>query len=794
MIKMFFLENSNSLIEASGNGSNFAQQGSLDWVALGRTQYSASIAVLGRLAKAGIDSLTVAFGQALCLRLPIGSHGEKVLAESMSKLTAKSIGADLIWFGIGVRHILREMVQTSQGCSLVALCAALTESHSTAVSALVLYEIAKQCGGPPELAPSLEQWEALIRVTASVFNQTTFGLRISQIAKFSESQSRTIPNLAPNPHPTDLAKLLLEIGRITEGSLQSISIQGGCCCSWIAAWADFLLGLRVLVRDSQGTVVYANFNVQETYAQVNIAFLHQDEGRMLVVQTSHVLRSGTEFIQKSFGRQRLSTIWGADYKFSCGRVQWDTMFSDTFGPSFQILFGRTNSSPSSSFGPLESHAPDLFLEYPQIVERIFALAAILLVNSNESSVCATSASRYCMRAMGSIPELRQWGTPTLSAIQVFCTIYGGEKLMLDCFHDVTTGETSTSLKNIAYEFIQYMHKLGALCGCAVHKKHLDGTSNGQMCLTRLALTILRAMVLLDHVVLDTPIQPTFHGLYSLFHSTAGKEHWPDTPSPEAITRDLDYTVIQTCSQAFSTTAAMFSSAEDWAFDIFGVVAQSDGKIYCYTQLLEGLTDDPQEAFKIHVGSGQIEYLSRPYRAVYDTSGQQEAFLGSSARKVEVVESIDSLASDTTSPRIESQLVVDEEPTHLCVRHRISTDSGHTFISPSAFYEQLQNATCYKRLSRIPEHEHASWSAVLSGGFKYILVHGEGLVVRSRRCHMLRPHRGNLLGRCVALSRTKDHVALVKTDEDLKIFARYWARLRDEDLQSSKPLTYFVLIS
>ncbi|KAJ8110875.1 hypothetical protein OPT61_g6393 [Boeremia exigua] len=92
----------------------------------------------------------------MCIRLPIGAHGERVLTQAMSTLAAKSCAADLLWFGTGVRQILRELVQTSQGCSLVALCAALTEGHSIAVSALVLYDIAKQTGGPQELQPSLE--------------------------------------------------------------------------------------------------------------------------------------------------------------------------------------------------------------------------------------------------------------------------------------------------------------------------------------------------------------------------------------------------------------------------------------------------------------------------------------------------------------------------------------------------------------------------------------------------------------------------------------------------------------
>lgn len=51
-------------------------------------------------------------------------------------------------------------------------------------------------------------------------------------------------NITPDiGHPADLARVLLSIGQVVQGTLQSVSLQGGCCCSWIAAWADFVLGL-----------------------------------------------------------------------------------------------------------------------------------------------------------------------------------------------------------------------------------------------------------------------------------------------------------------------------------------------------------------------------------------------------------------------------------------------------------------------------------------------------------------------------------------------------------------------
>lgn len=139
---------------------SFAQQGTVDWVALGQTQFSASIAILGRLSSAGIEPLTVAVRQAMCCKIPLGAHGEKVLSEAMASLKACSSFGDVIWFGVGVRHILRVLVQTAQGAFFVALCAALSESHSLSTSALVLYEMSNKSG-------SLKGAHALIRPMGS---------------------------------------------------------------------------------------------------------------------------------------------------------------------------------------------------------------------------------------------------------------------------------------------------------------------------------------------------------------------------------------------------------------------------------------------------------------------------------------------------------------------------------------------------------------------------------------------------------------------------------------------------
>lgn len=175
-------------------GSSFTQQGTVDWVALGQTPIQVTITVLGRLSSAGIEPLTVEFGRAMCSKIPLGAYGEKVLRGAMASLKACSSFGDVIWFGVGVRHILRILVQTAQGASLVALCASLSESHSLSTSALVLYEMSKQSGSPKELMPSFVQLEALVKVCASVLCSITFGIRVDQLLK-----------LAGYDHPTDVS-------------------------------------------------------------------------------------------------------------------------------------------------------------------------------------------------------------------------------------------------------------------------------------------------------------------------------------------------------------------------------------------------------------------------------------------------------------------------------------------------------------------------------------------------------------------------------------------------------------
>lgn len=59
-----------------GPPTRFSQQGQVDWVALGNSTVSATVAVFARLATARVDPQTVAIGHALAGGFRLSDHGK----------------------------------------------------------------------------------------------------------------------------------------------------------------------------------------------------------------------------------------------------------------------------------------------------------------------------------------------------------------------------------------------------------------------------------------------------------------------------------------------------------------------------------------------------------------------------------------------------------------------------------------------------------------------------------------------------------------------------------------------
>ena len=731
-------------------GSGFAQQGTIDWVSLGQTQFSASIAVLGRLSSAGVEPLTVAVGQAICASIPLGTHGEKVLAEEMSRLRACSSFGDVVWFGVGVRHILRLLVQTSQGASLVALCAGLSEGHNVSTSALILYEMAERFGGPRDLSPSFQQWEALVKVCSSVFSQSTLGPRIHQLLKLGGySRQHSVEQAG---HPKDMAEVLLAVGSVARGALKEISISGGSGCSWVAAYADQILGLKVAVRSDEGAMLWMNYDGSVDQGQISLQFCDRESTEAInCVGRMFYVRNGDEFIHQYFrGVESIHSTTMQGTPFLGGRVQWDSMFSETFGRDFEDLVNfSTPHRPSAPLIHDKLSAPD------DVFARLFIAGAAFLVFHTTEACRYRDITQFVLSALSSVPELRP------------CK----HRLLDPALHIIFSAMSIDELS------CQYRKSRGILARTYPSLDH--GQPPRTFCLAKVTETILAMTSLLGRLAMESSLLPKRSGILKIYN---------DLPMPldEKLSnrhggcalRDILYREVDLTSLNFQLARYVsIFSGEPAQYPIWpSISAISDGKVYCFIDTLQGLSDSFAKASMIHVGAGSIQAGNRLHDRVYDRDESREHHSSAcQAQHVKLVaKNLCPFTEDSTSTDLSIKAAV-EESVRLSFWYHISSKLGATFIAPGSFVQfQLREAVAFKLGTPMRKSDPTYGDESVNNDQYFSVIHGEGLAPKDYSTRIiLRPHYGNVLGRCVALMTSSRPVALLSCDSDFSQFMEFW---------------------
>lgn len=748
------------------NSSGFVQQGAVDWVALGQTTFTASVAILGRLSSAGIEPLTVAIGQAICSRIPLGVHGENVLKQAMAKLQACSSFGDVVWFGVGVRHVLRTLVQTSQGCSLVALCAALNEGHNRSTSALIIYEIARLCGSPQDISPSFSQWEALIKASSSVFAGSTFGLRLHQMLKLGGYTQSPETMIYPG-HPKDLAEVILAVGSVVSGDTREIRVRGGPTCCWIAAFADYVLGLNVTMRLQDGSLVFSNFDTREGSAQISVDFASAlpSEGLSCVGRVFYI-RHGSDFIRQSFH----DPVVGDSYLG--GRVEFRTMLQETFGGKIVALLCPQPQFWLPGVDYLSGEKIDDFFV------RLYVAGAVAFVSFTAEKCRYQDTTDFLRCAFSWIPELRLNEVKLLQAARHFDNVSPDRQEIAQMYSTAKAAIRSRCTCKKCVTLEKEAFSLG---------KPTDLTSkNKSYCLGRLADLLLHLSFLFGRLRLHGSLSPTRVGLLRLYeHLTKFStgvldlDAYKSNPTQGARKSDLsnlqrllsaDGLTERSLNSQLSSYITLFSSQKPRIQLASSPSAMSDGMIYCFMDTVQCLSDRYEKASMIHVGAGSIQVGNRLHDRIFDEVNTDiAATAGYAAYDVAFPSTVSTaLTMDTTTDDLHLQAVVDQS-IHLSFWYQASCKSGRLLVSPGSFVKQLSQAIEYrfedfKTFPGLPlkDANQAECSIVFGEG-DLRNISATGLVVR--------PHVGNVLGRCFALSTSGSRVALIDSDQDLETLYR-----------------------
>lgn len=301
-----------------------------------------SVAVLARLSKAGIDPFTLQVGRAICTNFSLHPIAQERISDAILALKKFGSYGDIIWFGFGVKHVVTDLAETEEGLTLIALCAALSTTYDSLYGARVLRELCGLCKAPQSFSPAIRQWQILVELCAGILTSSHFVLVLDGFRRLV-SRGRNAPDLEPNRCPTTysaLAEAILTIAQLTTKGLASATFTGGLDCMWLAAVAEWVFSLDVVIYNSAGVTLYRSRSLDQQPPQVTIVYLDRTtewEDQSFVSEKTSLIRSGRTLVVREHDDPL------GDIHFFSWRSSWSTILHDTFHGSIDKLLTGENA-------------------------------------------------------------------------------------------------------------------------------------------------------------------------------------------------------------------------------------------------------------------------------------------------------------------------------------------------------------------------------------------------------------------------------------------------------------------
>ncbi|KAB5522997.1 hypothetical protein GE09DRAFT_487154 [Coniochaeta sp. 2T2.1] len=300
--------------------------GQLDWTALSRSTITVSLDVAARFANAGVDAITIGVGRALGSRFSFPPEGQMELMSSLNQMKGVSSISNTLWFGFGIKHVVRTLAETEQGALSVALCAALCEGRAKLWDVGCIFrEMCLEVDAPPELIPSIHQWNKLAGVCEGSLRRSHFPRVYHHFFRLLVPQGTE----SPMTEAKAMAKALVALGRLSKGEILNAVFAGTGECALLAAIAQCLLRLPVEIQESNGVTLYAS---QDTLS-AKALFIRTTDEYQTPRPPGHSMR--TSIVQKTYYEVTASNLFDSSEFY--GPTVWFSVLSDTFGDEWEAF-------------------------------------------------------------------------------------------------------------------------------------------------------------------------------------------------------------------------------------------------------------------------------------------------------------------------------------------------------------------------------------------------------------------------------------------------------------------------
>ena len=577
----------------------FAQQGSVDWIALSNTSVHFSVAVLSRLSKAGIDPFTLQVGRAICYNFALEPNAQERISDAIYKIKRYGSYGDLIWFGFGIREVVTDLADTEEGLTLVALCAALSTTYDSLFAAEVLRELCVLCHAPESFRPAFRQWKALLELCAGILTASHFvnvadGFRRLISGYYQRPQSiemRRSPTTC-----TALAEAILTLARVSKRHHVSATLLGGLDCAWLAAFAEWTLSLDVEICEPEGHPIFRSRSIGSNgFAQVTIVLAESEAAPWgsLVKSKASVIPNGRSLLSTDPAFHATSLLnWHGT---------WSTILHDVFHDSIDTLLGpdiRNHFVIYLAYISLLRRDDLRGSEYYEPKRRLNTSWTNHPVNPLLWAHLDCTPTAFLQFAVGRLPELASClGDLALKRIE-------GWDL-----------EVAMSYGDRALQAIQ------TSCPCSYHSesKNQDAHNNqgAVVCLQVLTETIVLFLWILADSDIDEDIRPSITGLTNLYtwQSSANKSASPKNALFFQLIMNCDFPVlgIDLIFHVFTGLPITGAPPKYERLPTIDRLARAGNGLCIYHCALEDPSLSPESLFRVRIVRGSLYHAGFQYR-------------------------------------------------------------------------------------------------------------------------------------------------------------------------------------
>jgi hypothetical protein len=333
------MSDTNAQLLLNSGQKPFPQTGSWNMLDLAKLPVQATLGILSRYSAARVNPYTALVGEVLCQNFQLTTTGRKNLEKAVGSLKVVGSLDDTLEFGFGMEDVVRTMVKTERGCICLALCAALDECYSDNIAVEVLLEMARLFNVDGQYMPSSQSWKDLLSACAGTLSSSGFPILAEHLMQLLKDEYRLgafqrlaapLTSVRSCSRTGSIAEALSGLARISRGEMQAMTLYGGSDAGWLAAFAEWLLDLKVMISNFDGTLYYINGDVESI--QVHVVRRQKNDEiapDILAAETTFVLNDVSQIFEKEARSPDAAVV--------SGRLEWKHALSSAFLSDFNRL-------------------------------------------------------------------------------------------------------------------------------------------------------------------------------------------------------------------------------------------------------------------------------------------------------------------------------------------------------------------------------------------------------------------------------------------------------------------------